>query len=161
MKMTVYLAESLCKKIREAIVEKWGIIEGVSDRPYVTNSHHVPVFFKCDPFFKTDIEADYSTLATGGNIFHIEVDTTNTNLEALTHVVEYALSKDIPYIRLSHKTSTCRDCGYTLDTAMYQCEKCGSENIEILATITGYLTKELERCNSAKQAEIMDRIVHE
>lgn len=154
-------AESLCQKVAKAIKDNYGVIEGVSDREYVTNSHHVPVWIDINPFKKVDIESKFATLATGGFIFHYEVDGTNVNIKALTKVINYALDNDIPYMRLSHKTCTCLDCGYKKEAFMEKCEECGSENIELLSTITGYLTVSVNRMNKGKQQEVMDRVIHQ
>ena len=64
-------------------------------------------------------------------------------------------------MRLSHKTCTCLDCGYSKEAFMSKCEECGSENIEELSTITGYLTVSKNRMNIGKQHEVTDRVIHQ
>lgn len=141
----------------EVIKRDFGIIEGVSDKEYLTNSHHVPVGEGENVFRKIDIESAYAKYALGGNIFHIEVSGTNYNEEAITKAIDYALEKDIPYIRISHPIATCLDCGYSIGKFMESCENCGSEDVENLAIITGYLSTDISHMNKGKQAEVRDR----
>ena len=150
-------AEGYCYKGLEIIKRDFGVIEGVSDKEYLTNSHHCPVNEDIDVFTKVDIEAPYAAYALGGNIFHIEVDGVNYNEEAITKAIDYALDNDIPYIRISHPIATCLDCGFTIGKYMDKCEKCSSDNVENLAIVTGYLSTDISHMNKGKQAEVHDR----
>jgi ribonucleoside-triphosphate reductase len=150
-------AEGLCYKAMKSLKQQFGIIEGITDRDYLTNSHHVPVHCGENFFKKADIESEYAKLANGGNIFHIEIDGRSCNEEAMYKMLLYALNKNIPYIRFSHQISTCLDCGYNLPASMDKCEKCGSENVENLAIVTGYLTVDVKNMNKGKQDEVKHR----
>lgn len=150
-------AEGYCYKGLEVIKRDFGVIEGVSDKGYLTNSHHCPVSEEIDVFSKVDVEAPYAAYALGGNIFHIEVDGVNYNEEAITKAIDYALDNDIPYIRISHPIATCLDCSYTIGKYMEDCENCGSNNVENLAIVTGYLSTDVSHMNKGKQAEVHDR----
>ena len=149
-------AESLVTKVMTTLKEVYGY---QSDRDYVTNSFHVPVWEKMSIFRKIDIESRFSELAPGGSIFHCEIDSVTTNVEASVKILQYAMEKNIPYFRFSHKTCTCVDCGYVLQAQFDVCPECGSTNVEMLATVTGYLVSELKRMNFGKQDEILHRCV--
>ena len=139
------------------IKRDFGIIEGVSDKDYLTNSVHVPVAEGENVFKKIDIESEYAKYGLGGNIFHIEVDGVNYNEKAITKAIDYALEKDLPYIRISHPIATCMNCGHTIGKYMQPCEVCGSDNVENLAIVTGYLSTDISHMNKGKQAEVKDR----
>ena len=149
-------AESLVGKIMTSLKENYGYI---SDKKFVTNSFHVPVWDKISPFKKIDIESRFSKLANGGSIFHCEVDGETCNVTACLKVLQYAMESNIPYFRFSHKTCTCRDCGYKVETYMPVCRHCGSENVSVLTTITGYLTNELTNMNAGKVDEVLRRVI--
>lgn len=149
-------AESLVTKIMTSLKENYGY---QSDRKFVTNSFHVPVWESISPFRKIDIESRFSKLANGGSIFHCEIDGETCNVTACLKVLQYAMEKNIPYFRFSHKTCTCRDCGYKVETYMPICRHCGSENVEVLTTITGYLTNELANMNFGKRDEVLSRVI--
>lgn len=150
-------AEGYCYKGLEIIKNKFGIIHGVTDKDYLTNSHHCPVSEDIDVFSKIDVESPYASLALGGNIFHIEVDGVNYNKKAITKAIDYALDNDIPYIRISHPIATCLNCGFAIGKYMMPCEKCGSKNVENLAIVTGYLSTDISHMNKGKQSEAHDR----
>ena len=153
-------AEGYCEKACNYIKRDFGIIEGVSDKDYITNSHHVPVSEGENVFKKIDIESEYAKWALGGNIFHIEVEGVNYNEKAITKAIDYALEKDIPYIRISHPIATCMNCGHSTGRYMQPCEVCGSENVENLAIVTGYLSTDISHMNKGKQAEVKDRALN-
>lgn len=146
----VYKGMQVCKK-------DFGIIEGVTDKEYLTNSVHVPVTEDINVFKKVDVESPYAKYGLGGNIFSIEVDGVNYNQKAITKALDYALDNDLPYIRISHPIATCMDCGYTIGKYMKPCEQCGSSNVENLAIVTGYLSTDVSHLNKGKQAEVKDR----
>ena len=150
-------SEGFCEQALKGIRKEFGVIEGVSDRDFITNSHHCPVWMNLSVFEKVDIESRYAPLSTGGNIFHIEIDGVNYNEKAVTKAIDYALDHDIPYIRLSHPIATCFDCNYSIGHTMDKCEACGSENIENLAIVTGYLSSDIKFMNKGKQDEVKNR----
>ena len=93
---------------------KYGIIENVSDRDYFTNSMHVPVWKKMNPFEKIDIEAQLTSYSSAGCITYVELPSgTKNNLEALETIVLYAKNKDIPYFAVNIPIDNCDECGYS------------------------------------------------
>jgi len=155
-------AEGLSGKFTIKDKKKFGSIPGVTDRAYYTNSNHVPVYYHCSPRHKAIIEAPYHDLTRGGHIFYVEIDGDAThNPEAISNIVDLMHENNIGYCSVNHNRNRCMDCGYE-DAAegLKKCPKCGSENIDRLQRITGYLVGTTDRWNSAKLAELKDRVVH-
>lgn len=154
-------AENLCHTSLKKFKEKYGIIPNVSDREYFTNSIHVPVWKKVNPFEKIDIEAQLTGYSSAGCITYIELDSgIKNNLKALETLVNYAMDKDIPYFAINVPNDTCLSCGYT-DEFNDNCPMCGSEEIQQLRRVTGYLTGNYTTAfNKGKIAEVKDRVKH-
>ena len=140
---------------------KFGIIENVSDKDFFTNSIHVPVWEKMSPFEKIDIESQLTGYSSAGCITYVELpSTTKNNIEALETIVIYAMDKDIPYFAVNVPNDTCENCGYT-DEMNSCCPICGSNKIQRLRRVTGYLTGDyLTAFNDGKIAETNDRVKH-
>ena len=146
------------------IDRKWhGEIPGVTDKLYYTNSNHVPVNFRCTPKHKAEVEGPYHELTRGGHIFYVEMDGDAThNPEAVMAVVDLMDRYNIGYGSVNHNRNRCLDCGYESgEKNLKVCPRCGSERIDILQRITGYLVGTTERWNSGKKAELKDRVIHE
>ena len=141
--------------------KKYGIIENVSDKEFFTNSIHVPVWKKMSPFEKIDIEAELTGYSNAGCITYVELDSgAQNNLEALEQLVNYAMDKDIPYFAINVPSDTCLECGYT-DEFNEACPICGSDNIQQLRRVTGYLTGDYKTAfNKGKQQEADMRYKH-
>lgn len=141
--------------------QQYGEIPDVSDREYFTNSIHVPVWYECDPFEKIDIEAELINYSNAGAILYVELDASvRHNIDALETIVKYAMKKDIPYFAINVPNDTCLDCGFTgefNDT----CPICGSDNIQQLRRVTGYLSTTYKHFNRGKQQEVEQRVKHE
>ena len=154
-------AENLCYTALKKFRDKYGAIKNVSDREYFTNSMHVPVWHKMSPFEKIDIESKLTSFSTAGCITYVELpSTTKNNIEALETIVQYAMDKDIPYFAVNIPVDTCQECGYT-DELGDTCPICGSNNIQRLRRITGYLTGNYTTAfNPGKIAETEDRVKH-
>lgn len=154
-------AESLCKNAMLKFREKYGIIKNISDRLYFTNSMHVPVWKKLTPFQKIDIESKLTGFSSAGSITYVELDSgAINNIDALEELVNYAMDKDIPYFAINVPSDTCTECGYQGDIND-KCPKCGSEKIQRLRRVTGYLTGDYKTAfNIGKQAEVEDRVKH-
>ena len=154
-------AENLVYTSMTKFKKKYGEIPNVSDRKYFTNSMHVPVWKKIDPFEKIDIEAQLTGYSSAGCITYVEFDTNaQNNIEALDKIVSYAMDKDIPYFAINVPNDTCEDCGYTglIDD---ECPECGSKNIKRLRRVTGYLTGDYKTAfNLGKQQEVEQRFQH-
>ncbi len=155
-------AEGLAGKFTAMDRKHFGIIPGVTDREYYTNSNHVPVYYKCGMTHKAQIEAPYHDLTRGGHIFYVEMDGDAThNPEAIMNVVDLMDLYNIGYGSVNHNRNRCMDCGYeSADTKMDRCPVCQSENIDRLQRITGYLVGTTDRWNRAKLSELKDRITH-
>ena len=154
-------AENLCYTAMKKFQERYGIIPNVSDRDYFTNSMHVPVWKEMSPFEKIDIESQLTGYSSAGCITYIELESgIKNNLEALEIIVNYAMDKDIPYFAVNVPNDTCLKCGYC-DEFNDECPECGSQEIQQLRRVTGYLTGNYKTAfNKGKQREVEDRVRH-
>ena len=155
-------AEGLAGRFTRGDKKKFGIIPGVTDKDYYTNSNHIPVYYKCTPKHKAEIEGPYHALTGGGHIFYVEIDGDAThNPEAIMNIVDLMDRYDIGYCSVNHNRNRCMDCGYeNAKENLKKCPHCGGENIDKLQRITGYLVGTTSRWNSGKLAELKDRVVH-
>lgn len=154
-------AENLCFTAMKKFKDKYGEIPNVSDKKFFTNSMHVPVWKKMNPYEKIDIEAELTGYSSAGCITYIELDSTvKNNLEALEDIVNYAMDKDIPYFACNVPNDTCMKCGYT-DEIAANCPMCGGNEIQRLRRVTGYLTGDYTTAfNEGKQEEVSMRVKH-
>lgn len=155
-------AEGLSGRFTKYDRKKFGVIPGVTDKDYYTNSNHVPVYYHCSPRHKAIIEAPYHDLTRGGHIFYVEIDGDAThNPEAIMQIVDLMDKYNIGYGSVNHNRNRCMDCGYEDATeGLTVCPKCGGHHIDTLQRITGYLVGTTDRWNSGKLAELKDRVVH-
>ena len=155
-------AEGLSGKFTVKDRKSFGIIPGVTDKIYYTNSNHVPVYYKCSPRHKAEVEAPYHELTRGGHIFYVEIDGDAThNPEAIANIVDLMDKYNIGYCSVNHNRNRCMDCGYEdASKELTECPKCHSHNIDKLQRITGYLVGTTDRWNNAKLAELNDRVIH-
>lgn len=155
-------AEGLSGRFTKADRKEFGVIEGVTDRDYYTNSNHVPVYCHCSARHKAEVEAPYHDLTRGGHIFYVEIDGDAThNPEAIMGVVDMMDRLNMGYGSVNHNRNRCMDCGYeNADAKMEKCPHCGSSHIDRLQRITGYLVGTTDRWNHGKLAELKDRVVH-
>ena len=155
-------AEGLSGKFTKKDRKEFGIIPGVTDRDYYTNSSHVPVYYKCTALQKAKIEAPYHDLTRGGHIFYVEMDGDAThNPSVIASVVDMMDKYNMGYGSVNHNRNRCLDCGYeNADANLEVCPKCGSHHIDKLQRITGYLVGTTDRWNSGKLAELHDRVTH-
>ena len=151
----------MCKTAMIKFKEKYGEIPNVSDKAYFTNSVHVPVYDKVDVFTKIDIESQLSPYSSAGCIVYAELDGESIhNIDAIEKIVNYAMDKDVPYFAINVPNDTCFDCGYTGEFNDH-CPQCGSNNIQQLRRVTGYLTGNYKTAfNAGKIAEVEDRVKH-
>ena len=154
-------AENLCHTAMKKFKAKYGEIPNVSDKEYFTNSTHVPVWTEISPFEKIDIEAELAKYSNAGCITYIELEGgIQNNLKALEQLVNYAMDKDIPYFAVNVPNDTCLECGYTGEFND-KCPACGSEDIQQLRRVTGYLTGNYKTAfNKGKQQEVEMRYKH-
>ena len=155
-------AEGLSGKFTKKDKKQFGVIPGVTDREYYTNSNHVPVYYKCNALQKAKVEAPYHNLTRGGHIFYVEIDGDAThNPSVIASVVDMMDKYDMGYGSVNHNRNRCLDCGYeNASTDLEVCPKCGSRHIDKLQRITGYLVGTTDRWNSGKLAELHDRVTH-
>ena len=156
-------AEGLSGKFTRIDRKNFGEIKGITDKVYYTNSNHVPVYYKCSPKHKAEVEAPYHDLTRGGHIFYIEIDGDAThNPQAIMDIVDLMDKHNIGYCSVNHNRNRCMNCGYEdAQENLTVCPKCGNEAIDKLQRITGYLVGTTERWNQAKLAELNDRVVHQ
>lgn len=156
-------AEGLSGRFTKKDKVKYGIIPGITDREYYTNSNHVPVYYQCSAAHKARIEAPYHELTRGGHIFYVELDGDAThNVQAVMDVVDLMDKYNVGYGSINHYRNRCLDCGYEdAQKGLSVCPHCGSTNIDAIQRITGYLVGTTDRWNKAKLAELRDRETHE
>ncbi|WP_405142439.1 anaerobic ribonucleoside triphosphate reductase [Paenibacillus sp. FSL H7-0942] len=158
-------AEGLSGKFTKIDRERYGIIPGVNDREYYTNSFHIPVYHTLPAYRKIELEAPFHTLCNAGAISYVELDgNVRANTAAFLRIVQYALAQDIGYFSINHPIDRCPACGYegVIGNVCPNCE--AHENhvhFQRLRRVTGYLTGDYKvRFNAAKQAEVRDRVKH-
>ena len=157
-------AEGLSGRFVRMDKKRYGLIPGVTDKDYYTNSFHIPVYYNISAYEKIRKEAPYHALTNAGHISYVELDgDTANNLEAFESIVRCMHDCGIGYGSINHPVDRDPDCGYNGiigDT----CPKCGrTENghaFERIRRITGYLVGTLDRFNNGKRAEERDRVKH-
>lgn len=154
-------AENLCYTAMSKFKDRYGVIENVSSNDFFTNSMHVPVWKNVDCFEKIDLESQLTGYSSAGCITYVELPSgIKNNLEALEQIVNYAMDKDIPYFAVNVPVDNCMDCGYS-DEIGTTCPECGSDNIQRLRRVTGYLTGSYKDAfNKGKQQEVEMRRKH-
>lgn len=155
-------AEGLSGRFTRIDRKRFGVIPGVTDKDYYTNSNHVPVYYKCSIKHKAEIEAPYHDLTRGGHIFYVEIDGDAThNPETICRVVDLMDQLNMGYGSVNHNRNRCMDCGHEDSVeGLTICPECGSTSIDRLQRITGYLVGTTDRWNSGKLAELKDRVRH-
>ena len=157
-------AEGLSGRFVRMDKKRFGVIKGVTDRDYYTNSFHIPVYYNISAFQKIKLEAPYHALTNAGHISYVEMDgDVSQNLEAFEKIVRCMKEQGIGYGSINHPVDRDPICGYNGiigDT----CPHCGrtEDHVEFerIRRITGYLVGTLNRFNNAKRAEEKDRVVH-
>lgn len=158
-------AEGLSGRFVNIDKKRYGIIEGITDRDYYTNSFHVPVYYPISAYDKIAIEAPYHALTNAGHISYIEMDGDPTeNLDAFERVIRCMKEKGIGYGSVNHPVDRDPVCGFS-GIIGDQCPGCGRHEddgvpFDRIRRITGYLVGTLDRFNNAKRAEEHDRVKH-
>lgn len=160
-------AEGLSGRFTSIDRNKYGEIEGITDKEYYTNSFHVPVYYKISSFDKIKIEAPYHELTNAGHITYIELDgSPSNNLEAFETIIRAMKELGIGYGSINHPLDRDPVCGYSGVIPGDICPACGRKEsdgeigFERIRRITGYLVGTVDRFNNAKKAEVRDRIKH-
>lgn len=152
-------AEGLSGKFIKQDQKIFGIIKGVTDKEYYTNSFHIPVNYPISIKDKIDIEAPYHKFCNAGHISYIEVDDRPSG-EVIMDILNYAYKNtNISYLGINFHIRYCKNCGEYLNSSERKCHKCGSEDIQGVSRVTGYLSLD-ERFGPGKYEERADRISH-
>ncbi len=147
--------------------ERYGVIPGVTDRDYYTNSFHVPVYYPMTAFAKINVEAPYHGFTNGGHITYVELDgDPSKNLAAFEKIIQAMKQAGIGYGSINHPVDRDPVCGFSgvIDDECPQCgrtEADGGPAFERIRRITGYLVGTLARFNDAKRAEERQRVKHQ
>lgn len=153
-------AEGLSGRFVRLDRKEFGVIKGVNDKDYYTNSFHIPVSHEIGIFDKIAIEGPYHKFCNAGHISYIEFPSPPIhNLEAIETVLRHMKASDIGYAGINFPVDYCIDCNYTGVINKDECPMCGSIDIKRVRRITGYLST-VDRFNDAKQAELHDRLPH-
>ncbi|MGM9662133.1 MAG: anaerobic ribonucleoside triphosphate reductase, partial [Oscillospiraceae bacterium] len=159
-------AEGLSGRFVRIDRKKYGVIPGVTDREYYTNSFHIPVYYNISAFQKIKKEAPYHALTNAGHISYVEMDGDPLqNLQAFEKIVRCMKEEGIGYGSINHAVDRDPCCGYT-GIIKDECPRCGRKedegavHFERIRRITGYLVGSVERFNDAKRAEVRDRVKH-
>ena len=155
-------AEGLSGRFTKRDRKTFGVLPGITDKDYYTNSSHIPVYYHCTPEHKARIEGPYHKYENAGHIFYVEIDGDAThNPEAIMNIVDLMDKYDIGYGSVNHNRNRCLDCGYeSAEENLNECPHCHGHHIDTLQRITGYLVGTTNRWNSGKLAELHDRVVH-
>ena len=157
--------ESTTYKFAKALKERFGIIKGITDRDYITNSYHVPVFEKIDAFTKLSLESEFQKLSPGGAISYIETPNLENNLDVVMEVIKF-IYDNIMYAELNTKSDYCQACGYTGeilldDNLEWYCPECGNrdhDKLNVARRTCGYIGTNF--WNKGRTQEIKERVIH-
>ena len=160
--------ESTTYKFAKALQRRFGIIPGITDKGYITNSYHVHVTEKIDAFDKLKFESAFQRLSPGGAISYVEVPNMQDNLKAVIRVMQY-IYDNIMYAELNTKSDYCQECGYDGEIQIveddgklvWECPKCGNrdqEKLNVARRTCGYIGTQF--WNQGRTQEIKDRVLH-
>ena len=157
--------ESTTYKFAKALKDRFGIIKGITDRDYITNSYHVPVFEEIDAFEKLRLESEFQNLSPGGAISYIETPNLQGNIEAVLEIIRF-IYDNIMYAELNTKSDYCQECGYDgeilLDDDLeWYCPNCGNRNhdtLNVARRTCGYIGTNF--WNKGRTQEIHERVLH-
>jgi len=158
--------EGLAGRFVKLDVQRYGVLAGVTDKDYYTNSFHIPVYYKINAFDKIRLEAPYHALTNAGHISYVEMDGNPLdNLEAFEKIIRFMHESGVGFGSINHPVDRDPVCGYT-GVIGDECPNCGrAENdgqhkFERIRRITGYLVGTLDRFNDGKRAEEAERVKH-
>ena len=160
--------ESTTYKFAKALQRRFGVIEGITDKGYITNSYHVHVSEQIDAFTKLKFESEFQRLSPGGAISYVEVPNMQDNLEAVIAVLRY-IYDNIMYAELNTKSDYCQECGYDGEIQIveddgklvWECPKCGNRDqakLNVARRTCGYIGTQF--WNQGRTEEIKDRVLH-
>ena len=156
--------ESTTYKFAKALKKRFGIIKGITDKDYVTNSYHITPAQPIDAFSKLKIESEFQELSPGGAISYIETPNMTKNIPAILEVIKY-IYENIMYAEINTMTSYCHECGctdiYMGDDLKFHCPQCGNDDynkMNVALRICGYIST--NPFNEGRAADIHDRVTH-
>ena len=157
--------ESTTYKFAKCLQKRFGKIEGITDRGYITNSYHVPVFEEIDAFTKLKLESKFQRLSPGGAISYVETPNLQDNLEVVIQLIQF-IYDNIMYAELNTKSDYCQECGYTGeilidDNLEWYCPNCGNrdhDKLNVARRTCGYIGSQF--WNKGRTQEIKERVLH-
>ena len=157
--------ESTTYKFAKCLRERFGKIKGITDRDYITNSYHVPVFEEIDAFTKLKLESEFQRLSPGGAISYIETANLQGNLDSVMEVIKF-IYDNIMYAELNTKSDYCQECGYDGeilidDDLEWYCPNCGNRDhakLNVARRTCGYIGANF--WNKGRTQEIKERVIH-
>ena len=157
--------ESVTYKFAKCLKERFGTVKGITDRDYVTNSYHVPVFEEIDAFSKLGLESEFQKLSPGGAISYVETPNLQNNLDAVIEVIKF-IYDNIMYAELNTKSDYCQKCGYSGeilidDDLEWYCPECGNRDhstLNVARRTCGYIGTNF--WNKGRTQEIKERVLH-
>ena len=157
--------ESTTYKFAKCLKERFGVIKGITDRDYITNSYHVPVFEEIDAFTKLKLESEFQRLSPGGAISYIETANLQGNLDSVMEVIKF-IYDNIMYAELNTKSDYCQECGYDGeilidDDLEWYCPNCGNRDhakLNVARRTCGYIGANF--WNRGRTQEIKERVIH-
>ena len=157
--------ESTTYKFAKCLKERFGVIKGITDRDYITNSYHVPVFEEIDAFTKLKLESEFQRLSPGGAISYIETANLQGNLDSVMEVIKF-IYDNIMYAELNTKSDYCQECGYDGeilidDDLEWYCPNCGNRDhakLNVARRTCGYIGANF--WNKGRTQEIKERVIH-
>ena len=157
--------ESTTYKFAKCLRDRFGVIKGITDRDYITNSYHVPVFEEIDAFTKLKLESEFQRLSPGGAISYIETADLNNNIDSVLEVIKF-IYDNIMYAELNTKSDYCQVCGYNGeilidDKLEWYCPNCGNrdhDKMNVARRTCGYIGTNF--WNKGRTQEIKERVIH-
>ena len=157
--------ESTTYKFAKCLRDRFGVIKGDTDRNYITNSYHVPVFEEIDAFTKLSLESEFQKLSPGGAISYVETANLTNNLDAVLEVINF-IYNNIMYAELNTKSDYCQECGYTGEILIdenleWYCPQCGNRDhnkLNVARRTCGYIGTNF--WNKGRTQEIKERVIH-
>ena len=157
--------ESTTYKFAKCLKDRFGVIKGITDRNYITNSYHVPVFEEIDAFTKLKLESEFQRLSPGGAISYIETPNLTNNLDVVMEVIKF-IYDNIMYAEMNTKSDYCHECGYTGeilidDKLEWYCPECGNrdhDKLNVARRTCGYIGTNF--WNKGRTQEIKERVIH-
>ena len=157
--------ESVTYKFAKSLRNRFGVVKGITDRDYITNSYHVPVFEEIDAFTKLKLESEFQKLSPGGAVSYIETPNLTNNLDVVMEVIKF-MYENIMYAEMNTKSDYCQNCGYTGeilldDNLEWYCPECGNrdhDKLNVARRTCGYIGTNF--WNKGRTQEIKERVIH-